>query len=204
MFDQQSRTSQMVPTRRFRVIDAILLVATLALAMGIHRAYWASFGFDPMEKGRFPATLASELIGVTTLYSLTIAAMLVLVQCLPPRRPRVELANLPGFMACLTLLCVAAAVAALSPLIEHVEWKGATPQKFLAVRAVARCFTVGGVAVAACWVSLAFGGNSKPEPKWTDRLGRAVGAWVILSYPSRILVLLAVTPPGSITPIVPQ
>jgi hypothetical protein len=190
-------------TRRFRLSDAIVLVAALAISMAIHRTYWTLLHYHPPQAAFDPRWLISEIVGASTIYVLILALTLVILARVSPRPHREVLAIRPGFMACLVLLAASAPMAILSPMSDLGEMPG-LPFDILTVRTIRKVFIVGGIAVASCWFTMAMGRRWAPEPSWIDRLGRIIGLYAISAYPLRLLLTSAIEHLDRIMSIVPQ
>ncbi len=182
-------------SRRFRISDAMILVAATAVACGL------MLGMERLTEGQisvwaFPELFTTKVaslsieekvqlgLGVTflaTSLALPFAAMWTLA-IIPIRfagpRPRFRrLVRQPGINAAL------AAVLALilaGVLLGLVIWLGASVYAIFALLAVP---TYPALAVVVAWVTLLVGRRWRAEPSWVDRLGRALGVfWIVAGF----------------------
>ena len=103
----------------------------------------------------------------------------LLIACMP-RRGRARLFLQPGIMACLQVVLVVALITSLG----LVRYLGASPPQPVE-QIIEECFLVvsffAGLAIAACWITMAMLGAWRPEAWWADRLGRLLGmAWIAI------------------------
>lgn len=177
----------MPETRRrpFTLLDAIALVAAVAVALAWYRfiglPHWVrrNSPFDPRNwvdykdlaiRGAF---IANPLVA-------TLTPMLLVLRLRPPRPPLRRLMRRPGATACL------AAVIALAA--RAIEIASHTWEDYLYDFDELRFYTEDrlnflpheeGLAVAVVWVVLGVSGRLRAEPTWPDRAGRAVGAFFL-------------------------
>jgi len=166
--------------RRFRLLDAMILVAAAAVGAALVRAFLNSgyettrfFGPDGREDwiaGRYHIKeFGAIVLGTATL------AVLVL-RFLPPRPGLRRVFRQPGTAGMIAVVVTSLADAVFGEIINlrspsSLDW----PQysDILALR--------GGPTVAAVWLTLWLTRARRPEPGWIDRLGRAVGfGWIAL------------------------
>jgi hypothetical protein len=189
------------PARRFRIADAMILMAALFLALAWDRGRM----LNPLRQISDPSgtsgllwrlSLAAAdaieqvppILGAFSVSTLTL-------RMLTPRPPLRRLLRQPGTIACAaaTLFLVPTAAAVLgSHLAEgrpfEVAWsrtaRDLRPEYFTGAAAAI------GLAVAIAWIALAASQRWRPEPSWIDRLGRLLGACWIAMIPGGIFVAL--------------
>jgi hypothetical protein len=172
------------PVRRFNTVDAMVLVAAMALAfafvqfqglIGILREKWFQPNdgiLRPPEDGDMPALISSFLIPWTV-------ALLVL-RLRRPRPSRRRLLAQPGFAACAFALGTMVMIA----LDEY--WLGVYAYRELVAfniqNIVALNYRISvSFAPAGLWALMGACGIWRAEPSWIDRAGRALGVlWILL------------------------
>ena len=178
------------PGRRFTLVDAMILVASVAAGMG-----WIHGNLDPHSftalwyfyRGRsFASAVKQAMLFVwPMLLAPTLATLVLRVR--PPRPPGRRLARQPGLVAgCAATLAVAVvflpAVVALAAGVPAYNDHTGYPLGYwgYVTMGVAIPEAVG-MAVSAAWMTLALGGSWRAERSWVDRLGRALGlCWIAL------------------------
>ncbi len=114
------------------------------------------------------------LVPLLAVGSATLAMTVICV----PRPDRFRLVRRPGVMACLQVGLVVGLVACLG----LARYLGASqPGGVEEIVGYCSVFVSGlsGLAVAACWITMAMMGMWRPEASWVDRLGRVLGmAWI--------------------------
>jgi hypothetical protein len=192
-----------MPTpRRFTLLDAMIVVATVALALAATRWKYAGFawfwGLD--REGWTPGAVLRRTVTVAAfalpgLFAATLAV--VLARLARPRPPLRRVALQPGSAACATALLAIAAEAVAYAARQAYYWLGRGKfledfRRWLDYMGVLGAFTTEvlirstyavGYAVAATWVVLALGRRCRPERSWIDRAGRAVAvAWIVTAF----------------------
>ena len=182
------------PRRRFRLLDAMVLVAATAIGCGLMQAIARAARRSPYElyaKLVRPALwydlmANSGKILVLTLLTMPLVAMVTLALIpirlvgTPPQFRRV--ARQPGLMASCAS-CVAIAYLGLPVVVVALAagagWHGVS--RMLADQQQIYFATMhGGLAVLVSWMTLFAGGRWHAERSWIDRLGRAVGlCWIV-------------------------
>ena len=177
------------PCRRFTLLDAMILVGVAGLML------WISRGRFDREK--IPASLrTSEDVRIAAIWLTFLFpnenVWTLGVLALSLRRPRPSLRRLsrqPGFLACLTasavalvgllagliLECLTNAMAGFS--IAEINWESIEFHTLNTLPAKAS------FAVAAAWIVQMIVGRWRPQPTWTDRLGRATGVFWLAVIP---------------------
>jgi hypothetical protein len=177
------------PRRRFRVSDAMILVAATAAGFGMVRAYlsqeavWLGFSTE-MPTGVLDGSFMASKVVPPFLGSWTVA--LILLRLSGPRPRFRRLVRQPGLIAgfaatlALAIITIPAVIIALSG-----GWDGlglfilTTPKSFLYHASLP------GLLVLASWLTLAATESWRAEPGWVDRSGRVLGiAWMGLSLAS--------------------
>jgi hypothetical protein len=180
----RAHTSMNTPqTRNFGILDAMILVAATAAGLALYRA----MSFPPMNGFPKPAmiALAGVEVAVPLLVALTPAVLILRLRRPRPRWRR--LARQPGLVAC----CVAMLILIFEILL--IVPINAALFRSLPVFPSGSIFFRGyaGYGVAGGWAIMALGGSWHPEPRWIDRLGRALGfAWIIVNLIAQSLPLL--------------
>jgi hypothetical protein len=163
--------------RRLTFADAMILVAAIAAAFALARAYVLR-----VMPGSHPAFFVRMTIVFVAL-ALTIA--LIPLRLLRPRP--CHIGRLPGFVACCAVALASAFILAgqantwLQPLTGPER---AEPN----IRAINLVFNLlrldlYSTAVAGSWLALALSGRWRPERDWIDRGGRALGAcWIVSPF----------------------
>lgn len=177
--------------RRFGIADALILTAGIAGGLGLLRfldptltpeGIWNSF-FNPKEgmSPNFAVEALAELgamVGGPLLAAWTPACLAV--QIIKPRPRWKRFRRQPGFAACIlaTLTSVASILVGLT-CVWLFNWaprrSGRDPYKMAYLVGL-----VAGSGVASSWAMMRICGVTRPQPTWTDRLGRLTGAaWVV-------------------------
>jgi hypothetical protein len=172
--------------RRFRLIDAITLIAAAALMLSADRAIqWFWVWGDPVASYSPPET--RQMAWALALISLSLISLVSLM--LHPTGPRRLRRGAPGLFvhaAVATVLAVRIIGWAVQALI-HRAFSG--DPRFYEIRWTVEVMNFlrddirrdVAIAVVATWLTLAIAGRWHPERAWDDRLGRLLGA-VWLSF----------------------
>jgi hypothetical protein len=180
--------------RPFGLIDAMLLVAAVAVGLWVNRT--EGLGFESLWYG----DSYGRIQDVLSLVLPHVAAMTMALVAIRMRRPRPPLRRLfrsPGAVACavasaaiVLIACWSASVTAVGRGItysQYVEWlpnngghgKGAgVPHPFSGRLLIVYGDEVG-FAVVGAWLMFLLAGRWRPERTWMDRAGRALG-WIWL------------------------
>ena len=165
-------------SRKFGLLDAMILVATTAFGCGL--AKWSGivpFEFHGLEKipiaKRYVwvALANAKYPGAPLLVSWTLG--LFLARMRSPRPTRTRLFREPGV--------VATSTATLAIIAESVWLVGASLRegRIMLYSAFAGWRHFCAFAVAGGWLTLALSGRWRNSPNWIDRAGRLVGAtWI--------------------------
>jgi hypothetical protein len=170
-------------SRKFRVSDAMILVAAFALGWVLARGPTASYRHFWYE-GR-PTTFVVKLcvafmtdIVLTYPWAATAGIAIVILRLLPPRPPLRRVLRLPGSVACLVAsLCLPFALGHLAREL-YQPWTTIDPdlaQRWFWRNYAQKC----AMAVLGAWLALALIGRWQAERDWIDRAGRAVGVYWI-------------------------
>lgn len=176
--------------RPFKIVDAMILVASSALAFLILRPMMSETVLGRPGWPRYLAVTVALLVSLTptTLY----------LRLRQPRPRLTRLARQPGFAASLAgtaVLLLGALAIGLLALVRLARQGRASriagmipnprttypqdPAWWLGV--VLHFGAVVGPAVMGAWLLLAFSGRRRPAKGWLDPLGRIIGtAWIIL------------------------
>lgn len=182
--------------RRFRLPDALVLIAGTALGLAAIRLASESTQYPNLtdDLTALPIRWSPYRISTYLACWLFLASPALLVGSLTlavltlyrPRPPLRRLLRQPGFLACLTTLVVAAAAAAREALgwwMDPTFDRDLNPLTFGLLHAA----SVGpvGVAILASWIALALSGRWRPVPSWLDRVGRLLGlVWIVFYFVS--------------------
>lgn len=164
-------------TRRFTILDAMLLVAAVASGIAVERA--TDYDLHArLVRGR---TRGGEIVAVLDYaqskylpFAMTGTIALMASRLIPPRASFPRLARQPGAVACfvatLTISILAAWVASV-----HLFRPGRYHRPF---GLWGYCLYVS-FAVISGWSCLALSGRWRAEPSWVDRAGRLIGmVWI--------------------------
>jgi hypothetical protein len=183
--------------RPFGLIDAMLVIAAVALGLWVNRNDWHSFRYLWFG-GSY-----ERIQEVLSLVMPHLAAMTMALVAIRMRRPRPPLRRFfrsPGAVACtvataalLVIACWAASGIAAGRVIQFSQnmtlfdnkgghGRGGTIPDPFTGRLLVVCGDQVGFAVAGAWLSLFLAARWHPERTWIDRLGRAVGwSWLGLA-----------------------
>lgn len=172
-----------IPARPFRIADALILIAALAVGAAMARPpfvslfVWKARGDIPPPASLLPSFLAYlSAVIYPVVAAVTIA--LIAIQLMPPRSSCRRLAREPGMAACL-----AAAIVLTLALFQSIpvtrlypdEWSRTNWLPEVWIMASRQC----GFAVMGAWSTLGFSGSWRPTRDWLDRMGRILGiAWI--------------------------
>jgi hypothetical protein len=163
--------------RRITLADALVLIAAVAVGLGIARLEIEWYGHQALASG-------AESIVQQVFMSLRWAGLVVMVALIPlrlrrPRPPVRRVRRQPGFIACFAvvlgmawfgLFCASILLkrSSMLPSVSlNILWWISSPSSV-------------GAEIATAWVILAVSGRCRPEPSWIDRSGRILGiAWII-------------------------
>jgi len=179
--------------RRFKLLDGMILVAATAAGLAALRTY-STYLLSGSRSRSVPPPWALPALVVARgiVWGSPIAAMWSLFATaisLRPPRPRLRrLAARPGILA-----CWAASLGLVLGLGVTLNFAlnlgpGSNPERFL-VFCLLIAYPVG-FTVAGAWAASAWGGRWRPEPRWLDRLGRALGLYWIALIPLVTVVLI--------------
>jgi hypothetical protein len=186
------------PLRRFTLADGMILIAASALAIPLLQRVWGLyFAEDFFTRPPMGWTFkdisdkTSSLIGNLFAHGVAMATLAVLAMRLSPPRPTLRrLARQPGMIAC----CAVVLTLVINDLVyvgrislvgvDNPFQKGFSHELAKVVMdGVGYSFNTNGYAVAAAWLTLALGARWRPEPSWSDRIGRAIGVFWIAMIP---------------------
>lgn len=179
------------PSRRFTMLDALILVVMTAAALGIHRYVgtdiwerWERQLKRQVQDGMPPRYLWTTRTGwcevMIAPLALLAAPTLLSLNLVPPRPPRRRWTTQVGALACM------AAMVAFTFHLTAVgtdSWtrygKYEDPFHFGLVEWLEFPLWDAGIAVAAVWAIMALGGRLRSEPTWIDRSGRLLGFYLL-------------------------
>jgi hypothetical protein len=190
-----ARQSNLIsPTRRrpFRLLDAMILVAAVAIACGITQGlnYLTGGGFSWTEMWEATRQNRDGLAGVAVIafYSLILAlpfAAMLSLAVIPLRligpRPRIfRLARQPGITAMWAAGLGIALSAAQIVIAVSTTRMGIFSYEF--VIAAHSCTSYPGLAILGAWALLVLARRWRSEESWVDRMGRVLGFfWILIA-----------------------
>lgn len=179
-------------SRRFTIADVLILVAGVALGLGLVRA----IAPDLTLRGVWEA-IANPREGWSVWYAfvftLDFGSLLVspfvagwtpaclLLQVVGPRPPWRRLRRRPGFIACLiATITIAAGFIAVAVYSGSSLGAGREPPARYLIVLIPGSI-LGGCGVLWGWATMRLCGACRPSPTWRDRLGCFTGAlWVVM------------------------
>jgi hypothetical protein len=182
------------PRRGFRLLDAMILVAAMAMAGGVMRSvcdgrngsiegWWAQLiNQEPLDN--WSADIEKILVlSLLTMPVIPMVALALIPVRLAGPRPRFRrLTRQPGLIAA----CASGVAIAMIglPIVVGALAAGASWDEFSEMLSsedeVWSATMYGGLAVLVSWMTLFVGGRWRAEPSWVDRLGRAMGlCWIL-------------------------
>lgn len=208
------------PKRRFRMVDAMILVAATAagcaLTSWLDRASdgevsWQALGecireLPAVVSARETASAWQMVFEITFTGAYLVLPLVALwtlailpLRLLGPRPRWRRLARQPGLMAaCATavvLVCYGLLIGTVSLIArrEGASWPEAATELALVGFAPHAPLAVG-LAVLASWMTLIVGRRWRAEPSWVDRLGRILGVfWICAGFAITGLIVLDTT-----------
>ncbi len=185
--------------RRFRLSDGLILIAGLAVGLGMEKAYFPRGILRPGRTWRstrrgFPPYLVHlHRPIVIVLWSLPVPAALTLAvlaaRLMPPRPSRRRFASQPGASACLVV-----AIGVVLTLLGRLAFEGLlwlwpsslpVPRDFHSHARILPMVLLPlgfGPMILGLWINLWLGRRWRPERSWVDRAGRALGIfWMLWS-----------------------
>ncbi len=193
--------SQGLP-RRFRLLDAMILVAAMGLACGITQSLsyatggsisWTAIlaAIYKMPNG-LPKFL--EISAGLLILALPFAGMLSLavipVRLIGPRPRCARVARQPG----ITAMWAAGLGIALSAVQIGIAASIGTgfASGYREIIALHSCLSYPGMAVLGTWASLVLARRWRSEKSWVDRMGRVLGFfWILVGVFVPIIILVA-------------
>ena len=170
--------------RRFGLGDLMILVAAMAVTLGLVRSVVTASGRVPAWGYCLAVAVAGALAGTPALLALRLRA---------PRPSLPELTRQPGFAASLAgtavlgLGAIAIGILAVLRLARRVVIVPGSPPPFRQSGSdwwqgvVVHFVPNVGPAIIAAWLLLALSGRRCPGRGWLDPLGRALGVvWIII------------------------
>jgi hypothetical protein len=180
--------------RRFTLLDALVLIAALAVgfAWASHWRHSDSAGMAyPGEEGG-PVLMHRIEVAAWWAWGLShcaaaVTIALVALRLRGPRMPLGELAREPGTVAC-TAVLLAAVADVCSKLNYLAYWatgdRKENPFSYIDIALTPRSEFLG---VAAAWSVLAACGLWRPQPGWIDRAGACLGIYWLAAPPLYLL-----------------
>ena len=175
------KTSQ----RRFTLLDAMILLAGLALGLMVLRwidaendeiILW-SFSREAWSKENIKQPLFVLFLMIPPIVAgLTLA--LIPIRLLGPRPRLRRLACQPGFMASVT--AASTLVFVCLPAATVLSVTGQAVGQDVILESFPFLVVIVGLAVVASWMTLMLGRRWRAEPSWIDRFGRIMGLfWIV-------------------------
>jgi hypothetical protein len=181
------------PRQRFRLFDAMALVAGFALGLGLLRGLSPNqflLQYDPVgpmsrDWGRpwtsrewvFWALQTTQNRFYYLMPLLATLSVTVLIICQRPPRPRLaRLMRQPGIVAMVAASTMPGVWAPILANLESRKGLDLTSTQYLYMNMTTSVAT----AVASVWITLLIGGRWRADPGWCDRLGRVLGIfWIV-------------------------
>ena len=192
----------MTPTRRFTLLDAMIVVGAVALAIAGTRWKYVGYAWfwNLHREGWTPGATLRRLVtamafALPSLFAATVAV--VLARLARPRQPLRRVALQPGSAACgVALLAIATETVGYVAQQAHYWITMGHPwsafRKWIedfgvldifATHVLIRSTYAVGCAVLAVWAVLALSRRGRPERSWIDRAGRVLAAaWVLTAF----------------------
>lgn len=177
-------------TRRFTLLDMLILTAATAIGLAWTRAFLSDF--SAVFPSSHPQTgswmlLRARIHGITTCLLTSWTLALFAIQLRGPRPRLRRLAQRPG-----TAACSAAALIAVYQALRLLSWSLIRPPSFQPIWISVTMWQPSiSAAVVAAWLTLAMSGRWRAEPDWIDRAGRVVGAcWLGVAIVDWIALLV--------------
>ena len=153
--------------RPFKLVDAMILVATTALGMAEMRPGWNQFQIFWAGMKRAPTWQAYVGMAQTslTIALLDLAVAYVWIRLIPPRLPTSDLIRQPGMLSLVLLIGLAFLYLALSAFVPLV----------------AETNMIIALALGLSWGAACRRYRSRAEPGWIEGLGRSVGVGLVVA-----------------------
>jgi hypothetical protein len=163
--------------RKFNILDALLLVAAIAIGLALCRTRLTSFlpapSGGPRLSDRFTYVRDSLYYAAPMLAVCTFACLIARLR--RPRPPVTLLADFPGTSAVVAVSCALA----LETALMVIEIIGGTLSNFVITPFTHNFYANPGFAVVGAWSAIILGRRWRFERSWIDWLGFALGlAWI--------------------------
>lgn len=186
MGERMKRRHRGEPGRKFGLLDAMILVAAVAVGATSIRPFLLYGLVTPeffrefySDSGLFVYTAYSD--SVVRFLGPWLASWTLAFLAIRLRKPRPRFRRLmrqPGTAACVAAAFVMAVEGAMAMAV--IGAVGAPDLENFYIKMLPYLFESAAVAVAAVWSVAALAGRWKPEPGWVDRTGRVIGAaWIM-------------------------
>jgi hypothetical protein len=177
--------------RRFTLLDAIALVAAVALGLAWVRAYRLSMRAIAAATGGAVLSFSVPIryFGPLAPFLATLAVCLFGLRLLRPRPTRRQLARSPGFAALASSLLGLIITAATVATDEALAILGRGPSTAYLFHITMRTLNYSAPAIAGAWLALALSGRPwrRTGRDWVEWLAIAVGvAWLLLFLASQV------------------
>jgi hypothetical protein len=202
-----------MPSRKFLLSDAIVIVAATAVAMAMVRPFvgsqvdaaWKPFATFPSPSYTRWLNAGWAAILVASPFAMMWSLAVLGLTLRPPRARRGQLARRPGLVAGMSVAVVIAfrlvgwatmrlRLVGKSMISMHypesmngesIGSRMVWDPGFFPFGAIHALNSIAmiGVAVAASWMLLAMSGRWRADPSWSDRAGRALGVYWIATLP---------------------
>lgn len=176
--------------RPFTLLDAMILIAAVAVGLVIVRATWPDWDFVLRHevKGAIASSSRHGALGTRLFLGVQhfihmalpmLAALSAAALCLrlrPPRPTTRRLVREPGYLA--------SAIACLLVLLSTIWMLGmlvAAPSTVRPTVMFVTHYDRLGLGILGLWIGLLWTGRWRPRSSWIDRLGRSLGwAWIAI------------------------
>ncbi len=192
--DSGSHHSRSKPSRRFTVLDEMILVVLFAAGIVVTGAFWESdlrqftsfrpaqlWGWEVLDWAPF------FLLGLFPRYIALAMPALFVMRLRRPRPSLRKLSRQPGCVA-----CAAGSAALLAGGLLVLSWTlfREDPRMRLEAPSWPAVESYVAAAVLAAWAALLLGGRWRSEPTWIDRAGRVCGTyWVFVTLYRWVLMV---------------
>jgi hypothetical protein len=153
--------------RPFKLVDAMILVATAALGMASMRPAWDQF--QSIWAGTKAPPTWRAYVGIAqtglTMASLMLAVAYVWIRLIPPRLPTSDLIRQPGMLSLIHLIGLSSFSLALSAFVPLDPWTN----------------MVAALPLGLSWGAACRRYRSRAESGWIEGLGRSFGVGLVVA-----------------------
>ncbi len=178
-------------TRRFTLLDAMVLIAAIGVGVWMGRLLMMS---NPFVTSPATPNLWKIWIGASYLVLLGVSLGLAVVRVFPPRPPLRRVARQPGALAMLAVVAIVAVGTVCSAIDWYVFWEPIGPAHVVIYNWLyTYLFSIGGpwnvaFAVSLAWIMGGVQGFRWRRADWIEYASRAVGAVWVSAWGALILL----------------